>query len=101
MDVSQTFLIPLLLLLISLMVGIVLRQNSKQSDKLDDVKDTISEQKVAVAEIDGRVRAVESSVTDLKLRRNDDEARTFALAADALLELRDDRRRRKHDRIDP
>ena len=83
----------LLLLFMSVGIGLLLRQGERQSTKTDEVKGAIASLQVSSGVTETRLNNIESRVDDLHKRRNDEQARVFTLAADAIIELRDAQRR--------
>lgn len=88
---ETTFLIPLLLLLISVGIGVVIKQNAKQSSDTADVKEAVNGVKVEQATLNATVNTVVKRVDDLHSWKNTMQERESAELRRTILEMRRER----------
>jgi hypothetical protein len=75
---ETSFLIPLLLLLISAGIGLQLRQGTKQSEKTDQVKDSLADQGRTLARVDATLGSTVTRVDELHRWKSDFQERENA-----------------------
>ena len=68
---ETSFVIPLALLLLSALIGVVIKQNARQSDKTDEVGRAVNDQRVTLARVDGVVGGLSTRVDELHRWKND------------------------------
>ena len=91
----------LAMLLIALAISAFRSQRSDSKEilsRLDSVKDAGAEQKGTLGRLEERFTGLEARVDDIHRRKNEEHARLLVIAADAILELRNDRREGPPDR---
>lgn len=88
---ETNFLIPLLLLCISAGIGVLIRQASRQSEKTEEVKDSLAEQRVTLSRVESTVSATVSRVDDLHRWRSQVQEREAADLRQTIAELRRER----------
>lgn len=68
---ESSFLIPLLLLCISAGIGVLIRQASRQSEKTEQVKDSLAQQSTTLARVEVTVTSTVQRVDDLHRWKNE------------------------------
>lgn len=92
---ESSFIIPLALLLLSALIGVVIKQNTRQADKTDTIANAVNKQEVTLARVDATVSSVVSRVDDLHRWKNQQQERE---SADLRRTIDDMRREREETR---
>lgn len=88
---ETSFIIPLALLLLSALIGVVIKQNTRQADKTDTLNSAVNDQRVTLARVDGTVNGLVNRVDDLHAWKNRQQEREATELRSALDQIRRER----------
>jgi hypothetical protein len=89
---DSSFLTPLALLLLSTLIGVVIRQNSRQESKTDKLTESVARQDITLARLDGTLTSVVGRVDDLHTWKNLVQERESKDLRDTIDQMRRDQR---------
>lgn len=72
---ESSFVTPLALLLLSVLIGVVIKQNTRQDAKTDKIGEAVNKQEVTLARVDGTVGGLATRVDELHRWKNDQQKR--------------------------
>lgn len=88
---ETSFVIPLALLLLSALIGVVIKQNTRQDAKTDKINESVNDQRVTLARVDGIVGGLSTRVDELHRWKNQLQERESVELRRTIEDMRRDR----------